>query len=150
MKQLFLVFFLSSFYISFSQTNENELFTMLEGQILKIINEYRKSIGLEELVFNKDVFNEAKKHSTNMAEGKTPFSHDGFDNRFERLMKVVGGSSMAENVALGQTTAQEVVDNWLSSQGHKQNIEGNFNMTGIGIASGSDGELYFTQIFLLK
>lgn len=134
--------------IGFSQTNEKESFTELEGQVLKIINEHRKLIGLSELKYNKAVYDEAKTHSINMANGKTPFSHDGFDERYERLMKVVGGSSMAENVALGQTTAQEVVDSWLSSKGHKQNIEGDFNLTGIGIAKGDDGDLYFTQIFL--
>ena len=122
----------------------------MEGQILKIINEHRRSIGLGDLVYNKAVYNEAKQHSINMANGKTPFSHDGFDNRFDRLMKTVGGSSMAENVALGQTTAQDVVDSWLSSEGHKQNIEGDFNLTGIGIARGNDEDLYFTQIFLLE
>jgi len=64
-------------------------------------------------------------------------------------MKKIGGDSMAENVALGQTTAQEAVDSWLSSEGHKQNIEGSYNLTGVGVAQGSDGDLYFTQIFLL-
>lgn len=133
-----------------SQTIDNESFTEMEGQILNIINGYRKSINLDELLYNKEIDGEAKKHSISMATGKTPFSHDGFDARFDRLMKLIGGSSMAENVALGQTTAQEAVDSWLDSQGHKENIEGRFNLTGIGIARGGDGDLYFTQIFLFK
>ena len=147
---LTLIAFPLSVYIGFSQTNEKESFTEMEGQVLKIINEHRKAIGLGELVYNIAVYNEAKKHSINMAGGKTPFSHDGFDERFESLVKVLGANSMSENVALGQTTAQDVVDSWLSSEGHKQNIEGNFNLTGIGIARGKNGDLYFTQIFLLE
>ncbi len=152
MKYLFLILiaFLSSVSIGFSQTNEKESFTEMEGQILKIINEHRRSIDLGDLVYNKAVYNEAKQHSISMASGETPFSHDGFDERFERLVKVIGANSMSENVALGQTTAQDVVDSWLGSKGHKENIEGNFNLTGIGIARGNDGDLYFTQIFLLE
>lgn len=147
---LVLLLFFSSLYVCFSQTNESESLKEMEGQILKIINEYRSSMGLGELVYNKEVYNEAKKHSLNMAGGITPFSHDGFDKRFERLTKNIDANSMAENVALGQTSAQDAVNSWLSSQGHKQNIEGNFNLTGIGVSRGSNGELYFTQIFLLK
>ena len=147
---LTVIFYLSSINIGFSQTSEKESFTELEGQVLKIINEHRKLIGLSELMYNKEVYNEARKHSLNMAAGRTPFSHDGFDERYDRLMKEVGGTSMAENVALGQTTAQEAVDSWLNSKGHKQNIEGDFNLTGIGIARENDGDLYFTQIFLLN
>jgi uncharacterized protein YkwD len=140
---------LLSVHLGFSQTNERESFREMESQILKLINEHRQSIGLNELKSNEDIHSEALKHSINMAKARIPFSHDGFDERYDRLMKRVGGSSMAENVAQGQTTAQEAIDSWLSSEGHKQNIEDNYNLTGIGIARGADGDLYFTQIFLL-
>jgi uncharacterized protein YkwD len=54
---------------------------------------------------------------------------------------------VAENVASGQMSAREVVDGWLNSPGHRRNIEGNFKLTGIGLARGSRGMIYFTQIF---
>jgi uncharacterized protein YkwD len=44
-------------------------------------------------------------------------------------------------------SAREVVDGWLKSPGHKRNIEGDFTLTGIGIASDKQGNIYFTQIF---
>ena len=146
---LYTAIFLSSFTLCFSQTKDRESFSEMEIQVLKLINEHRTSIGLSELKSNEDIYSEALKHSISMAEEKVPFSHDGFEGRADRLLKKVGGDSMAENVALGQTTAQDVVDSWLSSVGHKQNIEGNYNLTGIGIERGNDGDLYFTQIFLL-
>jgi uncharacterized protein YkwD len=49
---------------------------------------------------------------------------------------------------MGSTTAREVVDNWLKSPMHKKNIEGAFNLTGIGVAADKKGTLYFTQIFV--
>jgi uncharacterized protein YkwD len=84
-----------------------------------------------------------------MANKKIPFGHDGFDGRMERLSKQLKPTySFAENVAMGATTAQEVVTQWLNSPGHKKNIEGDYNLTGIGIVKGKDGNLYYTQIFI--
>ena len=50
--------------------------------------------------------------------------------------------------APGPMGAREVVDGWLHSPGHRRNIEGDFRLTGIGLAEGSNGMIYFTQIFV--
>lgn len=60
---------------------------------------------------------------------------------------------MAENVTYNQGFSDPVtqaVDGWLKSTGHRQNIEGNFTLTGIGLAKNSSNEYYFTQIFVLE
>jgi uncharacterized protein YkwD len=44
-------------------------------------------------------------------------------------------------------SAREVVDGWLHSPGHRRNIEGDFKLTGIGLAFGHNGNIFFTQIF---
>ncbi len=142
--------FASSMRLGFSQSQSEESIKEIEKQVLILVNEYRAQKGLSALAFNEQIYAEAKKHSQNMAEGKTPFSHEGFDGRWDRLIKLVGGNSMAENVAMGQETAQEALESWLSSTGHRENIEGKFNLSAVGIALSADGDLYFTQIFLLK
>ena len=38
----------------------------------------------------------------------------------------------------------------LYSPGHRKNMEGQFNLTGIGCARGKDGVFYFTQLFGLR
>ena len=48
----------------------------------------------------------------------------------------------------GRNTAEGVVKMWLNSQGHRENIEGDYNMTGIGISKSADGTPYFTEIFI--
>ena len=45
-------------------------------------------------------------------------------------------------------SARLVVEGWIASAGHRQNIEGDFTLTGIGAAAGRDGTRYFTQIFV--
>jgi uncharacterized protein YkwD len=123
----------------------------INAEILKYVNEHRASLGLNALVMNDVINTEAEGHSRNMANHKVPFSHDGFDGRADRIRKAITSVfGWAENVAYGANNAREAVDMWLKSPGHKKNIEGNYNLTGIGVAKSADGSLYFTQIFINK
>ena len=120
----------------------------MADEILKYINEYRRKKGLPSMAMNAVMNTEAQKHSENMAARRTSFGHNGFPGRIKRISSALnGGTSAAENVAMGSTTAKEVVDNWLKSSVHRENIEGPYNLTGIGVAPDKKGVLYFTQIF---
>lgn len=123
----------------------------MEESILYYVNVYRRSHGLGSLqpldVASQQAFN----HSRNMATGRTAFGHDGFSTRVDNVRNAVGFvSAAAENVAYGNMSAKEVVDGWLHSSGHRKNIEGNYNQTGIGISQDRQGVLYFTQLFIRK
>ncbi|MBW4636046.1 MAG: CAP domain-containing protein [Iphinoe sp. HA4291-MV1] len=123
--------------------------TDLERSIFDDINRYRASKGLPKLSLNTRISRQARIHSQNMANGKIPFSHQGFRRRVSAIP--IRYRSAAENVAfnLGYSDpAQEAVAGWLHSPGHLANIKGNYNMTGIGVATNSQGEVYLTQIFL--
>lgn len=121
-----------------------------ENEVLEQINSYRKSKGLGILKVDENIRREAYGHSQNMAQGKIPFSHKGFDERFERLGGFLEISSGAENVANGPLNAKNIVDGWIASTGHRKNIEGDFNLTGIGIALAPNGTYFYTQIFVLS
>ena len=121
----------------------------LSAQILRYVNEYRRSKGLSALQPNSFISSVALGHSRDMLTGKTPFGHDGFRQRIDRISGKLGRLHMAaENVASGPMGAREVVDGWLHSPGHRRNIEGDFRLTGIGLAAGANGMIYFTQIFI--
>ncbi|MEO9476450.1 MAG: CAP domain-containing protein [Cyclobacteriaceae bacterium] len=120
----------------------------IQDQIFVLVNKHRKSKGLPVFQTNKACDREAQAHSENMADGTTPYGHDGFDDRFEVLSEETGAMSMGENVAYGQTSAAEVMEGWLDSKGHRENIEGDYTHIGIGVAASSDGTMYFTQIFV--
>jgi uncharacterized protein YkwD len=120
----------------------------MSADILRYVNEYRHTKHLSPLQANSFISSVALSHSRDMLSGKTPFGHDGFRERIDRLRKRLGPIHVAaENVASGPMGAREVVDGWLNSPGHRRNIEGDFRLTGIGIARRSDGMIYFTQIF---
>ena len=123
----------------------------MEKDILYYINQYRASIGLAALQIISAATEQATKHSLDMANRATPFGHDGFDERMDNIAKKIGFvHATAENVAYGKLTAKEVVDLWLNSPGHKKNIEGNYTLTGIGLAKDADGLVFYTEIFLRK
>lgn len=124
-------------------------YSTMEHNVFELINQHRAERHLKPLTWDDDIAKGAYKHSKDMAKGRVPFGHTGFDERVDRLMKDIPRSNAAaENVAYGAQTAEQVVDMWLNSPGHKKNIEGNFNMSGIGIEESKDGTLYFTQIFI--
>lgn len=117
--------------------------------ILMAINHYRRQQGLSPLELNFIISEEAKIHSMDMAEKKVPFGHDGFYGRVKRLARQFPHSyGIAENVAYTYSDDHDVVKLWLNSPGHRKNIEGNYNLTGIGIAHDKTGKIYVTQIFL--
>lgn len=120
----------------------------IEDEILDLINKYRKTKGLSPLQYNFVIASIAREHTMNMATKRVAFGHGGFSTRFKYITsKVKGVTAIAENVAYGSQTAEEVVKGWLNSPGHRKNIEDHYRLTGIGVARDVKSTLYFTQIF---
>jgi len=120
-----------------------------EQIILNDINAYRAKHGLTKLKMDAAISREAKNHSQDMAENIIPFGHEGFNKRMQRIFKQFERPyGIAENVAYNYANADKVVNQWLDSAGHRKNILGSYNLTGIGIAHGKQGRVYVTQIFL--
>jgi uncharacterized protein YkwD len=123
--------------------------TNIQNAVLFYINQYRQQHGLAKLKMDNHMVIQAKQHSQDMANHRMPFGHTDFGKRIAKLrsqIKNTGGG--AENVAYNYKTAQIVVSQWVRSPGHKRNIVGNYNLTGIGVARDKQGKLYYTQIFL--
>ena len=122
--------------------------TSMSAEILRLVNQHRLAIGRPALQANSFISSIALEHSRDMLAGRTPFGHEGFRDRMDRIQKKLGKMHVgAENVASGPMSAREVVEGWLHSPGHRRNIEGDFRLTGIGLAFRRDGNIYFTQIF---
>lgn len=123
--------------------------TALEKSVFDEINRYRAVHKLPQLTIDAHITKQARIHSQNMANGQIPFSHQGFEQRVKAIPLRYNNAS--ENVAVNQgynDPAQEAVTGWLKSPGHLQNIQGDYDLTGIGVASNSQGEFYLTQIFI--
>jgi uncharacterized protein YkwD len=127
-------------------------FAELEQAIFEQINQYRAEQGLSELLLNAEISEQARRHSQEMAASQN-LSHDGFEERAEAISQAIPLRSAAENVAFNRGFAEpdvQAVEGWIDSAGHRENIEGNFDLTGIGVTQNAEGEYYFTQLFVLR
>lgn len=121
----------------------------LEKSVFDKINQYRVSQNLPKLRLNTDITQQARIHSQNMANGKVPFSHEGFEQRVTAIPLKYNNAS--ENLALNKGYSNpvgEAITGWLKSPRHLQNIHGDYDLTGIGVATNKEGEVYLTQIFI--
>ncbi len=136
-----------------SQTSNSASLAALEQSIHQQVNQYRQSRNLPSLKLDARISQQARGHSERMAKGTVPFSHDGFERRVQGIEREILYRKAAENVAVNQgfaDPATQAVRGWIQSQGHRRNMEGKFDLTGIGVAKNGTGEYYFTQIFILK
>ncbi len=123
--------------------------TDLEKAVNQQINQYRASKKLPPLSIDPRLSQIARIHSENMANGKVSFSHDGFEGRAKAI--TIPYKSVAENLAYNfgySDPVRNAVEGWIKSDGHRKNMEGQFNVTGIGVAKNAKGEYYFTQLFV--
>jgi uncharacterized protein YkwD len=125
----------------------------MEHQVLQEVNRYRVTKGLQELTGDERIAEIARNHSLEMSNDMVKVGHQGASHRFEKVAKKgLSWVSAAENIAFlskYRDPVKEVVAEWIkSSKGYRQNMEGNFNLTGIGVIKSRSGAYYFTQIFI--
>ncbi|GGO34251.1 CAP domain-containing protein [Deinococcus humi] len=92
----------------------------------------------------------AQGHAADMA-ARNYFSHVSQDGRALKDRIDATGYSwrlIAENIAAGQTDAQEVVTGWLNSEGHCRNLmNAAYTELGLGLAQNAGGKRYWVQDF---
>jgi len=143
------VFFLSLASCNGLFDSEDELSAAyLEGRVFQIINDHRLSTGRNALVWNDAMADEERAHSQAMAIGQIPVGHQGFEERIARINEIIPWSVISENVASARS-ADDALDAWLGSPDHQVIIEGDYDLTGVGVVKDPDGPLYyFSQMFL--
>ena len=104
----------------------------------RLVNDYRKTKGCKALAWVGPVAVIAQRHSEDMFNYGF-FSHINHlgQTPFERLQSAgIRYRIAAENIASGQQTAEQVLQSWLSSSGHRRNIE-NCELTqhGVGLSN---------------
>lgn len=128
----------------------------LINQVVELTNIERAKEGLKPLTLNSQLVDAAQDHSSDMAQDDF-FSHTGADGSDVGSRVQDSGyqySAAGENIAAGQTTAEEVVEGWMNSPGHRANIlNPNFTEIGIGYEylENDTGSVnynhYWTQVF---
>jgi uncharacterized protein YkwD len=120
--------------------NDSEIETM------KLINDYRVSIGLNALERTNHISFKCEEHNKYMIANNV-MDHSNFATRSQNIMLVLGAKSVAENVAYDYKTSAAVLKAWLDSPGHKANIEGDYTHFGLSVKTDAAGKKYYTNIF---
>jgi uncharacterized protein YkwD len=116
------------------------------AEVVALTNRARAEAGCAALTPDARIARAAQAHSDDMA-ARDYFEHDSPDGRSfaDRIAAAGYPSPGAENIAMGQRTAQAVLQAWLDSPGHRRNIE-DCALTTIGVGLATDG-YYWTQDF---
>ena len=119
----------------------------IEIEIMELINAHRINVGLNPLNQHNTVKAVAYTHTDYMVIANH-VSHDNFFQRKQSLQANANADLVSENVAYGFNSARSVVNAWLNSTSHKDNIEGDFTDFDVSAEQNSDGKWYFTNIFI--
>jgi len=116
------------------------------GRVLTLVNAARADAGCRALTRSAALDRAAADYAALMARTGT-FSHTGPDgSEFSDRIRAAGYPDPGgENIAKGQSSADEVMADWMDSPGHRRNIlDCSFRTLGVGHADDGD---YWAQEF---
>ena len=133
------------------------LSNQFDRKILNLVNQERSTVGLDPLAIDSQLDTAANLHTDEMVQADR-MSHQlpGEAGLGDRVSDTgYNWSRLAENVAAGYTTPEAVVDGWMNSPKHRQNIlNPEFTHMGVGydnapddIPNSYDTDIYWTQVF---
>lgn len=146
----FAVFLTRAIKVSQNDSPTEEGSNQFELEVLRLTNEIRVQHGLQALKRDTKVEKVARKKSEDMRD-KDYFDHTSptYGSPFDMLESHgVDYRFAGENIAAGQSTPSEVVEDWMNSKGHRENIlDPNYTHLAVGYAEGGSYHHYWTQMF---
>lgn len=125
----------------------------VERQVIDLTNQERQKAGLAPLQLDWQLSRVARYKSRDMRDtGYFAHRSPQYGSPFEMMKSFdVQYSSAGENIAVGQTSPEQVVREWMNSPGHRKNIlNGTYTYIGVGYAKGGSYGTYWTQMFISK
>jgi uncharacterized YkwD family protein len=120
--------------------------TTLERRVVELVNEQRAAYGLSALTLSEQLCDGARLKSQDMKTSGY-FSHESptYGTPFAMMQQLgISYRTAGENIAMGYSTAEAVVNAWMNSEGHRANIlNGTYTQIGVGEVDG-----YWTQWFI--
>ncbi len=122
----------------------------LAQQVFELTNEERANEGIEPLVWNDKLAQAGADHCQDMID-RNYFAHNSPDGLTPGARATIAGYSwlwVGENIAKGYPTAEEVMEGWMNSPDHKDNIlRPQFKEIGIAVRFDAMGIAYWAQEF---
>ena len=122
----------------------------VQQQVLALANENRRRGGCDGLTLDRRLIAAANRHAADMARHGY-FAHRSLDGRGTDDRVSDAGyewSRYGENIARGQDSPAEVMDGWMNSPEHRENImDCRFTQMGVGLAFDAGDRPYWVQDF---
>jgi uncharacterized protein YkwD len=122
----------------------------VQQQMLALVNQNRRRGGCDSLSLDRRLIVAANGHAADMAR-RGYFAHESpnGDGSSDRMSEAgYRWSRYGENIARGQDSVYEVVNGWMHSPVHRENImDCKLEQMGIGLAFASDRTPYWVQDF---
>lgn len=116
------------------QNQEPQASTGFEQKVLQLVNAQRSKAGLSALTMDDNLSKMALVKAQDMINNNY-FDHNSptYGSPFDMMKKFqITYNSAGENIAKGQTSPDQVMNDWMNSEGHKANILGS-SYTKIGV-----------------
>ncbi|MFI7369998.1 CAP domain-containing protein [Actinoplanes sp. NPDC049668] len=122
----------------------------VQQQALDLVNQHRRRGGCGEVTVDRRLILAANRHASDMAR-RGYFAHEDLSgDRAGDRVEAAGyqWSRYGENIARGQESVFEVVDGWMHSPEHRENImDCRLHQVGLGLAFAGDRTSYWVQDF---
>lgn len=119
--------------------------------VLNLVNQERSKQGLNPLTLSNKLTSIANTKAQDMAD-KNYFSHTSptYGSPFDMLHEFgVSYTSAGENIAAGQKTPEQVMNDWMNSSGHRANIlNKDYTQLGVGYVKGGSYGTEWVQLFI--
>ena len=113
-------------------------------QVAALVNEERRKAGVGSLTFDAELSSNAAVRAREIVQ---KFEHTRPDGSKFSTAITIPWRTVGENIAAGQRSPQEVMNSWMNSTGHRQNIlQSSFAKIGVAVLERS-GRLYWVQLF---
>jgi uncharacterized protein YkwD len=113
----------------------------VRAEVVTRIDDERRRAGRQPLTVDSRLEAAAQRHADDML-ARSYFAHRDPDGKTIRERAREAGfdwSAIGENIAEGQQSVKEVVESWMRSAGHRENIlDRRYTRTGVGLALGRD------------
>lgn len=123
-----------------AQAGESEI-----GRVFALTNAERAEAGCKPLTRDAVAGKAAQRYAQQMSRSGE-LSHTGSDgsNFVERMRAAGHDDPGAENIAKGQDSAAEVVQQWMDSPGHRENIL-DCSLTTLGVGHTDEGDFWVQE-----
>ena len=123
--------------------------TAAEQKLLELTNAERAKKKLPPLKLNPQLVAAARGHSANMAkQGMMEHILDGKTPGQRARAAGYEFDEIGENIAVGNVELEKIMDFWMGSKKHRDNIlYPDYQEIGVGLATNDRGAVYYTQVF---